>query len=147
MISNIVELINIFSSYEFKFILIFHNDPNTLRGSRSIKEKINILQNCDKIIFVSSYVKERFFYNINERLPSKGQIIRPSTNYYNHNFKKNIRKEKIIVFIGKLNASKGYNFFGPAVINILNKYKDNIKFECVEKLTLMNNVILFVERL
>jgi glycosyltransferase involved in cell wall biosynthesis len=107
-----------------KFVIIFHNDPNTLRGSRSVSEKINILENCDKIIFVSSYVKERFYYNINEHLPVKGQIIRPSSNYYNHNFKKNIRKEKIIVFIGKLNASKGYNLFGPAVINILNKYKD-----------------------
>ena len=107
-----------------KFVIIFHNDPNTLRGSRSFSEKINILENCDKIIFVSSYVKEKFYYNINEYLPAKGQIIRPSTNYYNHNFKKNIRKEKIIVFIGKLNASKGYNLFGPAVINILNKYKD-----------------------
>jgi glycosyltransferase involved in cell wall biosynthesis len=107
-----------------KFVIIFHNDPNTLRGSRSVSEKINILENCDKIIFVSSYVKEKFYYNINEHLPLKGQVIRPSTNYYNHNFKKNIRKEKIIVFIGKLNASKGYNLFGPAVINILNKYKD-----------------------
>jgi glycosyltransferase involved in cell wall biosynthesis len=107
-----------------KFVIIFHNDPNTLRGSRSVSEKINILEHCDKIIFVSSYVKERFYYNINEYLPAKGQIIRPSTNYYNHNFKKKIRKEKIIVFIGKLNASKGYNLFGPAVINILNKYKD-----------------------
>jgi glycosyltransferase involved in cell wall biosynthesis len=107
-----------------KFVIIFHNDPNTLRGSRSVSEKINILENCDKIIFVSYYVKEKFYYNINEYLPAKGQIIRPSTNYYNHNFKKNIRKEKIIVFIGKLNASKGYNLFGPAVINILNKYKD-----------------------
>jgi glycosyltransferase involved in cell wall biosynthesis len=107
-----------------KFVIIFHNDPNTLRGSRSVSEKINILNHCDKIIFVSSYVKEKFYYNINEYLPAKGQIIRPSTNYYNHNFKKNIRKEKIIVFIGKLNASKGYNLFGPAVINILNKYKD-----------------------
>jgi glycosyltransferase involved in cell wall biosynthesis len=107
-----------------KFVIIFHNDPNTLRGSRSVSEKIKILENCDKVIFVSSYVKERFYYNINEHLPAKGQVIRPSTNYYNHNFKKNIRKEKIIVFIGKLNASKGYNLFGPAVINILKKYKD-----------------------
>ena len=28
---------------EIKFILVFHNDPNTLRGSRSVKEKINIM--------------------------------------------------------------------------------------------------------
>jgi glycosyltransferase involved in cell wall biosynthesis len=109
---------------EIKFILVFHNDPNTLRGSRSVNEKLNILQNCDKIIFVSFYVKKRFYYNINNLLPTKGEIIYPSTNYYNHNFKKKLKKDKIIVFIGKLNASKGYNLFGTAVINILNKYKD-----------------------
>jgi glycosyltransferase involved in cell wall biosynthesis len=107
-----------------KFILVFHNDPNTLRGSRTVKEKINILQNCDKIIFVSSYVKKRFYYNINNLLPLKGEIIYPSTNYYNHNFKKRLKKDKIIVFVGKLNSAKGYNLFGTAVINILNKYKD-----------------------
>jgi glycosyltransferase involved in cell wall biosynthesis len=109
---------------EIKFILVFHNDPNTLRGSRSVKEKISILQNCDKIIFVSSYVKKRFYYNINNLLPTKGEIIYPSTNYYNHNFKKKLKKDKIIVFIGKLNSAKGYNLFGTAVVNILNKYKD-----------------------
>jgi len=108
---------------EIKFIIIFHNDPNTLRGSRSVNEKINILENCDKIIFVSSFVKQRFYYNINNLLPIKGDVIYPSTNYYNHDFNKSIKKEKIIVFIGKLNSSKGYNYFGPAVINILKKNK------------------------
>ena len=109
---------------EIKFVLVFHNDPNTLRGSRSDNEKISIMENCEKIVFVSSYVKDRFYNNINNLLPIKGDIIYPSTNYYNHNFKKKLKKEKIIVFIGKLNSSKGYNFFGHAVINILKKYKD-----------------------
>jgi len=109
---------------EIKFILIFHNDPNTLRGCKSVNEKLSILENCDKIVFVSSYVKNRFYYNIKNFLPVKGDIIYPSTNYYNHNFKKKLKKEKIIVFIGKLNESKGYNLFGPAAINILKKYKD-----------------------
>ena len=109
---------------EIKFILVFHNDPNTLRGSRSINEKINLLQDCDKIIFVSSYVKMRFYYNINNFLPIKGEVIYPSTNYYNHNFKRKLKKDKIIVFIGKLNSAKGYNFFGNAAIKILKKYKN-----------------------
>jgi glycosyltransferase involved in cell wall biosynthesis len=109
---------------EIKFILVFHNDPNTLRGSRLVKEKLSIIENCEKIVFVSAYVKERFYYNINNFLPIKGDVVHPSTNYYNHNFKKKLKKEKIIVFIGKLNSSKGYNFFGPAVINILKKHKD-----------------------
>ena len=107
-----------------KFVIVFHNDPNTLRGSRSVSEKINILEQCDKIIFVSSYVKKKFYYNLNDFLPLKSEVIYPSTNYYNHNFKKKLIKQKIIVFIGKLNSSKGYDYFGPAVINILKKYKD-----------------------
>ena len=107
-----------------KFVIVFHNDPNTLRGSRSVSEKINILEHCDKIIFVSSYVKKKFYYNLNDFLPLKGEVIYPSTNYYNHNFKKKLIKQKIIVFIGKLNSAKGYDYFGPAVINILKKYKD-----------------------
>jgi glycosyltransferase involved in cell wall biosynthesis len=107
-----------------KYILVFHNDPNLLKGSRSINEKIAILENCDKIIFASSYIKERFYYNINNYLKQKGRVIYPSTNYYNHNFNKKIKKEKIIIFVGKLNLSKGYNFFGQAVLKVLNKYKD-----------------------
>ena len=109
---------------KIKFVLVFHNDPNTLRGSRTVSEKINILEICDKIIFVSAYVKEKFYYNINNFLPLKGEIIYPATNYYNHNFKENIIKEKVIVFIGKLNSAKGYNYFGHAAINVLKKHKN-----------------------
>ena len=57
-------------------------------------------------------------------MPTEGLVVYPSTNYYNHNFKKNLKKEKIIVFIGKLNTAKGYNFFGRSIINILNKHSD-----------------------
>jgi len=106
-----------------KFILIFHNDPNSLRGSKSVKEKIKILERCDKIIFVSNYVKQRFYYNIYSFLPLKGTVIYPATDYFNHNFRAKLKKKKIIIFAGKLNSSKGYNIFGEAVIDILNKYE------------------------
>ena len=109
---------------KYKFILIFHNDPNTLRGSKTIKEKIEILERCDEIVCVSDYVKQRFYYNLYSYLPLKGQIIYPATNYFNHNFKKKLKKKKTIIFVGKLNSSKGYDAFGEAVIDILNKYKD-----------------------
>lgn len=107
----------------YKFILIFHNDPNDLRGSKSVKQKIEILEKCDEIFFVSNYVKQRFYYNLYNFLPLKGQVIYPATNYFNHNFKTKLKKKKIIIFVGKLNSSKGYNIFGDAIIHILNKYK------------------------
>ena len=36
----------------------------------------------------------------------------------------NLKKKKIITFVGKLNKSKGYDIFGKAIIKILNKYKN-----------------------
>ena len=107
-----------------KFILVFHNDPNLLRGSKTINEKIKILESCDEIIFASSYIKERFYYNLKNTLNQKGNVVYPSSNYYNHNFNKKIQKEKIIIFVGKMNSSKGYNIFGEAALKVLNKYKD-----------------------
>ena len=109
---------------KYKFILIFHNDPNTLRGSKSVKEKMEILDRCDEVIFVSNYVKQRFYHNLYNHIQFKGHIIYPATNYYNNNFKKKLRKRNIIIFVGKLNSAKGYNFFGSAIIDILKKYKN-----------------------
>ena len=71
-----------------KFILVFHNDPNLLKGSKFIDEKLKILENCDEVIFASSYIKDRFYYNLKNILKLKGKVIYPSSNYYNHNFSK-----------------------------------------------------------
>ena len=45
---------------KLKINLIFHNDPNTLRYSNKSKYKKYLLENCNKIIFVSN-CKKRFF--------------------------------------------------------------------------------------
>ena len=34
------------------------------------------------------------------------------------------KKEKIIIFVGRLNKAKGYDLFGSAAVKILKKYKD-----------------------
>ena len=34
------------------------------------------------------------------------------------------KKEKIIIFTGKLNSSKGYDIFGNAIIKVLDKFSD-----------------------
>jgi len=107
----------------YKFILIFHNDPNLLRGSKTVEEKLFILNNCDEIIFISKFVKERFYYNLTNYLPIKGKIIYHSIKYNKSLSYKFPKKEKIIIFCGKLNSAKGYDFFGKAIIKILNKYK------------------------
>ena len=103
-----------------KVNIIFHNDPNTLRGSNSKRLKEKLLLKCNKIIFVSSWLKKRFFYNLKNAHNNKTEII---YNFVNLIDKFPI-KEKKIIFSGKLNKSKGYHIFGKAIINVLDKYPD-----------------------
>ena len=41
-----------------KIVLYFHNDPNNMKGAKSISERIYLLKNVDKIIFVSEWIKK-----------------------------------------------------------------------------------------
>ena len=104
-----------------KIILYFHNDPLSMNGSKSIKDRIYLLNNIDKILFNSKWSQKRFFIGIeNEKLlKQKTSICYQSTSRKKINFTK---KQNIISFIGKLNSAKGYDLFGKAIIKILDKY-------------------------
>jgi len=102
----------------FKFVLIFHNNPLKLGGSRSINERIFLIEKCVKIIFVSNWVKEKFFEGLDKQNHSKCTVVYPSVT----TIRKLPRKKNIILFVGKLNRSKGFHIFGAAIIKILNKY-------------------------
>ena len=103
-----------------KFILYFHNDPLTMKGSITVKERKNLLENCDKIIFISKWVKGRFFKGLSKKLNNKTNIVYHSIDKQ----KKLLKKKKHITFVGKLNESKGYDIYREAIIRILNKHKD-----------------------
>lgn len=103
-----------------KIILHIANDPLSLRGSSLSSDREYLLENIDKIIFVSSYIKDQFFKNINFKNTDKTQIVYHGISKENKFPKKN----KNIIFVGKLNTSKGYDIFGKASIQILEKFKD-----------------------
>ena len=102
------------------FIIYFHNDPLSMKGSKSYSERINLLNKVEKIIFVSEWVQKRFFIDIDKRLLTKTEVVYPSI----HKQSKLLKKEKKIVFVGKLNPSKGYDIYRDAIIKILNEFKD-----------------------
>ena len=60
-------LSNLATQINTKLIFYFHNDPLSMNGSKKISERLLILKNTHKIIFVSEWVKERFFLNIEDR--------------------------------------------------------------------------------
>jgi len=51
-----------------KFILIFHNNPLTLGGSTTIEERKILLERCARLIFVSNWVKEKFFEGFDKKI-------------------------------------------------------------------------------
>jgi glycosyltransferase involved in cell wall biosynthesis len=118
---NYIKLIK--KNFKQKLILYFHNDPLTMSGSRTINDRIYLLNNIDKIIFNSVWSKKRFFINlpINSYFTEKTSVCYQSSSSVKIDFSK---KEKTISFVGKLNRAKGYDLFGDAIIKILNKHAD-----------------------
>ena len=109
----------LYEKTESSFILYFHNDPLTMNGSISIKERENLLEISDKIVFISKWVKKQFFKGLEQNDSDKAEIIYHSISKQ----KKFFKKEKFITFVGKLNYSKGYDIFRDALTKILDEYK------------------------
>ena len=125
-----------------KIFLYFHNDPLTMEGSTSIDDRIYLINNINKLIFNSNWSKNRFFLDLpkNKIDINKIDVCYQSSSKTKIDFNK---KEKIISFIGKLNSAKGYDIFGKAVLEILDKNKDwtavVIGDEAREKLVFSHN--------
>ena len=107
--------------FKKKLFLFFHNDPLTMNGSRTVSERVYLLNNIDKIIFNSVWSKYRFFID----MPYFANYEHKTSICYQSSSKTKIdftKKEKTISFVGKLNRAKGYDLFGEAIIKILNKH-------------------------
>ena len=105
------------------YVLYFHNDPLTMTGSKTTKQRILLLKFCFKIIFNSNWSKKRFLEGMHNKFVNSDKLLvifqsakKQSVNIDN--------KKKYITFVGKLNKSKGYDLFGSAIIKILDKHKD-----------------------
>tara|TARA_Y100000741_G_C18254011_1_gene558277 strand:- start:1048 stop:2796 length:1749 start_codon:yes stop_codon:yes gene_type:complete len=89
-------------------------------GSKSSRERLKLLISLDKIVFISKWVQDRFFINLDKKLSDKTEVIYHSID----KIKKKEKKEKRITFVGKLNTSKGYDIYKDAIIKILDEFKD-----------------------
>ena len=101
-----------------RYIMYFHNDPLSMNGSKSIKQRLDIISKVEKIIFVSEWTQKRFFHDIDDKLKTKTEVIYPSVDVK----KRNTKKKDYITFIGKLNESKGYDLYAKSITKILNEF-------------------------
>ena len=89
-----------FKKINSKIILYFHNDPTTMKGAKTINERIYLLKNVDKIIFISKWVKKRFFKDLPILSDNKTHIIYHSINSHK---KKLIKKNKLFLLENLMN--------------------------------------------
>ena len=54
-----------------KFIFYFHNDPLSMKGSKTVNERLYILSKVEKLIFVSEWTRNRFFIDLDKKLITK----------------------------------------------------------------------------
>jgi len=101
-----------------KFIFVYHNNPQDLRYSKTVNERVFIANNCHQIYFVSKWVMKKFFEGLPFNYKNNCEILYPAINQ----LKKFPKKDKLIIFTGKLNSSKGYDIFGKAVLKVLDNY-------------------------
>jgi len=128
-VSNIIEVhnrplyIQLLPKNKSKKVLYFHNDPLSMNGSKSNYERLQLLNLCSKIIFNSEWSKKRFLTNLKEIYRKSGKLIvvQQSADRQKINLK---NKKNTITFVGKLNKAKGYDVFGNAILEILNKHKN-----------------------
>ena len=94
-----------------------------MNGSKTVEERLYLLNNIDRIIFNSNWSKKRFFINLSNDLLSsnKTSVCYQSSSKVKINFE---QKKNIISFVGKLNRAKGYDLFGQTIVKILNKHNN-----------------------
>ena len=127
--SNIIEVhnrplyIQLLAVDKAKKVLYFHNDPLSMNGSKNSNERLLLLNQCSSIVFNSEWSKKRFLTGLSEiyKKSPKLIVIQQSTQLQKIDLKK---KKNIITFVGKLNKAKGYDVFGSAILDILNKYNN-----------------------
>ena len=101
-------------------VFYYHNNPLDMKSSFKLSHRLNVINKSKKIIFNSKWTLNQFKKGLSKKeYKNKLAVIHQSTEEKKINFKK---KENIIIFVGRLNKSKGYDIFGNAIIKVLDKF-------------------------
>ena len=105
---------------KFPISLFFHNDPQTMNGSRSIKDRENLLEKCTAIFCVSKYIRNSFLDGVSKN-HKKVHVL---YNGVDKKLKKFPKKRKEILFVGRLVPEKGVHHYVDSIKLIADCYND-----------------------
>lgn len=104
----------------FPVCLFLHNDPKTMRGTKSILERQKILTQCSTIFCVSNYVKAQFLDGI---ITDREKVV-VLYNGVERKFEKFPTKKKEILYVGRLVAEKGVDLYVEVIRSIAKIFPD-----------------------
>ena len=105
---------------KFPISLFFHNDPQTMKGSKLVKDREEILEKCEAIFCVSEYIKKRFLEGVehnSDKIHILHNGVERKLKYFPH-------KKKEILFVGRLVSEKGVDLYVDVIESIANKFPD-----------------------
>ncbi len=111
---------NITKENKLPISLFLHNDPQTMKGSKSIKDRENLIQKCFAIFCVSEFIKKKFLEGIKQNI----QKVHVLYNGVERKLKRFPKKKKEVLFVGRLVPEKGVHLYVDVIANIANKFPD-----------------------
>ena len=100
--------------------LHFHNDPQTMKGSKTVKEREYIAETAAAVYFVSNFIKKKF----TEGLKNKYKNLYVIYNGVERKHKKLPNKKKEVLFVGRLVPEKGVHIYCDTIKDIACDYND-----------------------
>ena len=97
--------------------LHFHNDPRNMKGSKSIAERIRIANHASAVYFVSEYIKNCFLDGIEKKFTNLYVI----PNGIQRTLTRKPKKDKLVVFVGRLVKEKGCHLYVKSIKKIVQK--------------------------
>ena len=104
----------------FPITLFLHNDPQSMKGTKTVKDRQNILEKCEAVFCVSEFIKNKFL----EGISIKREKVHVLYNGVDRKIKKFPEKKKEILFVGRLVYEKGADLYVQAVSSIASCFPD-----------------------
>ena len=108
---------------DLKVILYLHNDPRTMRGAKTVKEREKLAQNLSGLISVSHYIEGCFFDGLNS--PDSYDLAH-LVNWLGveRRLKKPPKRKKQILMAGRMVPEKGFLEVATALASLLPHHPD-----------------------
>ena len=103
--------------------LYLHNDPQDMKGSRSVAERTRLAHDMSQVICVSDYIRGCFLHGLDipDAVAAKVQTVRNGVDRW---LDAPVAKTPMVLFVGRMVPEKGILEFSQALSDVLEEHPD-----------------------